>query len=125
MFCPNCAHKNSDQAISCPSCGHPLNGGHQKSRLVTGLLWWFFGFLGAHRFYLGDRKLALAMAGSFIISAWVMGLQFLGEVSRPADSTIALATLVLICTICWIVIDGIILLFRSNEFYRKKTAASR
>lgn len=32
-----------------------------KNKMLTYLLWWFTGFLGGHRFYLGDTGLAVAM----------------------------------------------------------------
>lgn len=33
----------------------------KKSKLITFLLWFFFGALGIHRFYIGDTGLGIAM----------------------------------------------------------------
>jgi TM2 domain-containing membrane protein YozV len=71
MYCPNCGKKVSDQALSCPECGHPLRHlrpGYEegkevspKSRLVTILLAVFIGSLGIHRFYVGKVGTGIAM----------------------------------------------------------------
>ncbi|MFH1050960.1 MAG: zinc-ribbon domain-containing protein [bacterium] len=31
MFCPNCGQQISDQAISCPKCGHPITSGNKEA----------------------------------------------------------------------------------------------
>ena len=71
MFCPNCGKELSNQAVTCPSCGHPLTPMapraaastaqtaqttkvvSPKSRLAVVLLSFFLGWLGIHRFYVG------------------------------------------------------------------------
>ncbi len=71
MYCPNCGKEVSNQAVSCPSCGHPLKPmgpGYMegkpvspKSRLATLLLCIFLGYLGIHRFYVGKVGTGVAM----------------------------------------------------------------
>lgn len=39
------------------------------SLLVAYLLWWFFGWLGAHRFYLGRTKSGIAQLLLFVIGS--------------------------------------------------------
>jgi len=80
MYCPNCGKEVSDQAVSCPGCGHPLktsnlNPGFStvktispKSRLAALLFCFFLGWLGIHRFYVGKTGTGLLMlftAGGF------------------------------------------------------------
>lgn len=81
MYCPNCGKELSDQAVSCPGCGHPvragggLNPGYSsqksvspKSRLAALLFSFFLGWLGIHRFYVGKTGTGLLMlftAGGF------------------------------------------------------------
>ena len=70
MYCPNCAKELSDQAISCPNCGHPIqqktaaSAGKPvspKSRLAALLFCIFLGGLGVHRFYVGKVGTGVAM----------------------------------------------------------------
>lgn len=63
MHCANCGNTMSNEAVACPSCGHPnklVNNG-KKSKVVFVLLAIFFGGLGVHRFYLGNIGLGLLM----------------------------------------------------------------
>jgi hypothetical protein len=69
MFCPNCGKELSDQAQTCPHCGHPLKpvraaGGavvSPRSRLAALLFCIFLGYLGVHRFYVGKVGTGIAM----------------------------------------------------------------
>lgn len=61
MFCKNCGHEMSEEATSCPSCGHPVEQKGKKNKTVFVLLALFFGGFGIHRFYLGDIWLGLGM----------------------------------------------------------------
>ncbi|MEI7658383.1 MAG: TM2 domain-containing protein [Phycisphaerae bacterium] len=45
---------------------------HKKSLLVAYLLWWFLGWAGAHRFYLGRTGSAIVMLMLFAISCVLM-----------------------------------------------------
>ncbi|MDR2820418.1 MAG: TM2 domain-containing protein [Desulfovibrio sp.] len=58
MFCANCGKEISDQAATCPSCGHPNTSAAEqntspKSKVAGILLCLFLGALGVHRFYVG------------------------------------------------------------------------
>ncbi len=73
MYCSNCGKELSDQAVSCPNCGHPvrpasMNPGYDrtksvspKSRLATLLLAIFLGYFGVHRFYVGKIGTGILM----------------------------------------------------------------
>jgi TM2 domain-containing membrane protein YozV len=83
MFCPNCGKQVSDQAVSCPGCGHPLKQarpgymeGKQvstKSRLAAILMCFFVGVIGVHRFYVGKIGTGIAMILTFGgLGIWVL-----------------------------------------------------
>lgn len=55
MYCTNCSNQLSDNAVTCPNCGHPIKGRKDKALFV--LLALFLGGLGIHRFYLGELGL--------------------------------------------------------------------
>lgn len=62
-FCQNCGETVAPNASVCVKCGFaikPQVNGEQKSKLVAGLLGIFLGGLGAHNFYLGYTKKAIA-----------------------------------------------------------------
>lgn len=46
------------------------DGHEQKSRLTAGLLGVFLGFLGVHRFYLGNKGLGVAQVAVFLLTFW-------------------------------------------------------
>ncbi len=83
MFCPNCGKELSDQAVTCPSCGHPMKAGSatvtnkavsQKSRLAVVLLCLFLGWIGIHRFYVGKAGTGVLFIffGWNVLSIWVL-----------------------------------------------------
>jgi predicted RNA-binding Zn-ribbon protein involved in translation (DUF1610 family) len=69
MFCPKCGKEVFDDAVVCIHCGRAIaqnktvsvfdapNG--QKNWLVTLLLCFFLGGIGAHRFYTGHTVLGI------------------------------------------------------------------
>ncbi len=77
MYCPNCGKELSDQAKSCPHCGHPLAQARPgaavspKSRLAALLFCVFLGGIGIHRFYVGK-------AGTGILWLFTAGLAGVG-----------------------------------------------
>lgn len=72
MFCGNCGKEIDDKAVVCVHCGCATgNSANQKTMLVTILLWFFLGTFGAHRFYLGYTKSAVAMLLCLIFS-WLI-----------------------------------------------------
>ncbi|MCC6678544.1 MAG: TM2 domain-containing protein [Phycisphaerales bacterium] len=54
-----------------------LYDANKKSLLVAYLLWWFLGFLGAHRLYLGRIGSGIFMLVVSIVS-WVLTLVLVG-----------------------------------------------
>jgi TM2 domain-containing membrane protein YozV len=73
MFCPNCGKELSDQAVTCPGCGHPLRPRSDpagrptspKSRTIALVLCFLFGAIGVHRFYVGKVGTGIAMIFTF------------------------------------------------------------
>ena len=68
-YCRECAAEIMDKAVICPKCGcstghnenkginldvKEVDGEKVYSKLVALLLWLFLGWIGAHRFYIGD-----------------------------------------------------------------------
>lgn len=54
-----------------------LYDANKKSLLVAYLLWWFLGFVGAHRFYLGRTGSAVLMLLLSAVS-WVLTFVLVG-----------------------------------------------
>jgi len=90
--CPECAREVSDTAPACPGCGYVLQApstaaaatpaaltteaqilveqrvtNEGPSAGVAYLLWFFFGLLSAHRFYLGKPGTALLQILSYFL----------------------------------------------------------
>jgi TM2 domain-containing membrane protein YozV len=63
--CPDCHNSVSRSAPRCPHCGKVLS----KSRITAGLLTWFFGLAGIHKFYLGQNRQGLLYLASTLIIA--------------------------------------------------------
>jgi TM2 domain-containing membrane protein YozV/ribosomal protein L40E len=88
IFCSECGAKMSSMAVSCPKCGNPnntltksVNGLYNgnKSIVVYLVLCWFFGIVGAHRYYAGKTGSAIAMTiltitifGIVITTVWTL-----------------------------------------------------
>jgi len=74
MFCSICGAEIKDKAVVCVKCGCAVGnaiggnlrtGNETKEWLVTFLLCFFFGCLGAHRFYTGHTGIGLAQLFTF------------------------------------------------------------
>jgi len=70
IYCRECGYKHSDRAKACPKCGY-VEYDLAKSVVVYFLLLWFFGLLGAHRFYAGKTGSAVLM---LILTCTVFGI---------------------------------------------------
>ncbi|HJA73567.1 MAG TPA: NINE protein [Candidatus Limosilactobacillus faecipullorum] len=46
----------------------------KKNTIIAYVLWWFFGFMGGHRYYLGKIGSAIAMTLIFWLGIWVFGI---------------------------------------------------
>ena len=72
MYCKHCGAEINDNAVICIKCGCAVNDSlytekvldpnvSDKDLLVTVILCLFFGYLGAHRFYVGKIGTAILM----------------------------------------------------------------
>lgn len=72
MYCKHCGAEINDNAVVCVKCGCAVNDSlytekaldpnvSDKDWLITGILCLFFGYLGAHRFYVGKMGTAILM----------------------------------------------------------------
>jgi TM2 domain-containing membrane protein YozV len=71
VYCTACGEQISEEAASCPKCGHPQRSQVQtsqvpKSRIVAGVLALVLGGLGVHKFYLGKVGLGVL----YILFVW-------------------------------------------------------
>lgn len=86
MFCKNCGNEINDNAVICPKCGCQVkemavpampvqvvqegSKTSDKSWFLTGVLCYFVGWLGAHRFYTGE----LATAFLWLFTGGLFGI---------------------------------------------------
>jgi len=79
VFCRSCGAKIDATASSCPQCNTRQVVGKPKSKVTAALLAIFLGFLGIHRFYLGQWVGIIYLLFGFIIwpVAWVEAIVFL------------------------------------------------
>ena len=72
MYCKHCGAEINDNAVVCVKCGCAVNDSFytekvldpkvsDKDWLITAILCLFFGYLGAHRFYVGKMGTAILM----------------------------------------------------------------
>ena len=92
MFCSNCGNEVAEGQAVCLNCGFSLNKkssqspvaasgpnwfNHEshngKPRVLVFALAWFLGFIGAHRFLLGDTK-----TGALYVLLFLTGLVLFG-----------------------------------------------
>ncbi len=79
VFCRSCGAKIDATASSCPQCDTRQLVGKPKSKVTAALLAIFLGFLGIHRFYLGQWVGIIYLLFGFIAwpVAWVEAIVFL------------------------------------------------
>ena len=95
MFCSKCGKEMAEEQKFCAACGTSVNGapkqetvtmqmishrGPEKSGIVAGILCFFFGGLGFHRFYMGQTGMGILYIMLslvlFFMSAGVLNLFF-------------------------------------------------
>ena len=79
VFCRSCGAKIDATASACPQCDARQLVGKPKSKVVAALLAIFLGFLGIHRFYLGQWVGIVYLLFGFILwpIAWIEAIVFL------------------------------------------------
>ncbi|WP_051311234.1 pilin [Zooshikella ganghwensis] len=81
VFCRHCGAQLSAEAYSCPTCGARQIIGKEKNKYVAGCLAIFLGFIGVHRFYLGQWwgifYILLIGTGLSLIISIIEGIVFL------------------------------------------------
>jgi TM2 domain-containing membrane protein YozV/type II secretory pathway pseudopilin PulG len=79
VFCRSCGAKIDATASSCPQCNTRQLVGKPKSKVTAALLAIFLGFLGIHRFYLGQWVGIIYLLFGFIAwpVAWIEAIVFL------------------------------------------------
>lgn len=86
-----------------------MNNSGKKSKLIAGLLCWFLGFFGAHRFYLGHKRSGFVMVLLSILGFAGSGLLAAAASQRRPDEVLLILGGVL--TMCltvvgiWVLVD--------------------
>lgn len=76
-----------------------MNNSGKKTKLIAGLLCWFLGVFGAHRYYLGYKKSGMAMTILTVLG--FVGVAVTAAAAsqyRPDEALIALGALLTMCT---------------------------
>ncbi|PAF46176.1 hypothetical protein BKH46_08545, partial [Helicobacter sp. 12S02634-8] len=78
MYCSECGKEVNPKAVICTHCGCKIKQ-EGRSFVVTLLLWFFLGTLGAHRFYTGkigtgvvQLLLTITIYGLLINIVWLL-----------------------------------------------------
>ena len=74
IYCRECGARHSSKAKACPKCGY-VEYDLTKSTVVYLILLWFFGIIGAHRFYAGKTASGVLM---LILTCTVYGILITG-----------------------------------------------
>ena len=95
MFCSNCGSEVSEGQAVCLNCGFALKKKSSQAPVASGPNWinheshngkprvlvfalaWFLGFIGAHRFLLGDTKAGALYVLAVLTSIFLFGIPML------------------------------------------------
>jgi len=115
VFCRSCGAAVDGSAKTCPACGAKQQVGKPKSKVTAALLAIFLGFLGIHRFYLGQWIGILYLIFGFLAwpVAWVEAIVFLAADRERWDRKYGNvvgggAGMVIVCAVLVIAIIGIV-----------------
>lgn len=75
MFCPSCGKEVSDQAKTCPGCGHPFQSDTSPKSKTTALVLCLV-LMGFHRFYVGKiwSAILFILSGGGCLIWWLIDL---------------------------------------------------
>jgi TM2 domain-containing membrane protein YozV/RNA polymerase subunit RPABC4/transcription elongation factor Spt4 len=123
-FCGNCGVKTEDNQAICVKCGVSLSTIKQSKgltpKIITVLFCFFFGFLGAHKFYLGYKKEGYIIMLAPLLSLLIIFLSadgFINFVPKSLLKIIVVAMPLLIYII--VLVEFFIYLFKSDEDFEK------
>jgi TM2 domain-containing membrane protein YozV len=108
--CGVCAAPTTPGQAVCLSCGSALTGaaggGPRKERIVAGVLAILLGYLGVHKFYLGQTGPGIILLAVTVVSiccGWILIVPLLGLVATSVIS----------------IVEGVIILTKSDEEFQQ------
>lgn len=79
--------KSPNQSVAPPVSESEMNARNDTHSVAIGYVLWFFGFLGAHRFYFGRRLTGVLwfFTGGLLGIGWLIDLFLIPGMDRSAD----------------------------------------
>ena len=133
-YCRSCGAKIDATASSCPQCDARQLIGKPKSKVTAALLAIFLGFLGIHRFYLGQWVGIIYLLFGFIAwpVAWVEAIVFLvtdrERWERKYGNVVGVGVaMMIVATVLFVAVIGILAAIAIPQYndYVQKTKVSQ